>query len=734
MKRRFLCALLTLVMIITMIPAMNVHAEDTVTLKTSEKAIRLLKKIEGFSAKAYYDHSHYSIGYGTTCQKNEYPNGITESEADALMRAALAEMEVSVDKFVKKYSLDLTTNQYDALMLFTYNLGSGWTSNNSDFRSAVINGLTGNDFIYYITRWCTASGAVSTGLIERRLAEADLYLYGYYSTEAPSNYSYVLFDGNGGTSTSTIQGYDACQPDAVRATAEYTGYRFMGWYTKAEGGKWVSHVDATTKGLTLYAHWQSEEEELDENGNVTGTAVSYTRITSSELEAYDAPSNDAEKMESVAANTSVKIVADYVDADGVKWGMLEDCSWIILTDTTVTLKADEAPERPVEEEIEEEEQEQTTSAVQVLVTGTNVNYRKGPGTSYSKLGTLSYGTSLTITEVQQVGNAKWGKFSNGWVCLTYTNYDAVIASQGAASSGETVIATGTIVNCSSLRIRSGAGTSYSVAGTLTQGTKVSIYEIVTAGVMKWGRISNGWISLSYVDLTYVSGDTSGDSTGNTTSGPVTGVVTATRLNVRSGAGTSYKTVASLTQGTTVTITEQKTVSGLTWGKMDKGWVCMSYIRVTGSADTGTGDTSTDTDTDTDTGSASDGITGTVNATNLRVRSGAGTSYSVVTTLSKGTKVTVTQQTLAGGLVWGRIEQGWICMSYVTVTSGSTNVECTGMVTATALSIRSAAGTGNAIVGRYVRGTVVTIYEITTVGATLWGRTDKGWICLDYVSY
>ena len=41
-------------------------------------------------------------------------------------------------------------------------------------------------------------------------------------------------------------------------------------------------------------------------------------------------------------------------------------------------------------------------------------------------------------------------------------------------------------------------------------------------------------------------------------------------------------------------------------------------------------------------------------------------------------------------------------------------------------------TGNVVVGSYKRGQTVTILEQTRVGVTLWGRTDKGWICMDYV--
>ena len=54
------------------------------------------------------------------------------------------------------------------------------------------------------------------------------------------------------------------------------------------------------------------------------------------------------------------------------------------------------------------------------------------------------------------------------------------------------------------------------------------------------------------------------------------------------------------------------------------------------------------------------------------------------------------------------------------------------VVADLLRIRKGPGTGPAVVGSYEYGQQVVILETTRVGATLWGRTDKGWICMDYV--
>ena len=80
---------------------------------------------------------------------------------------------------------------------------------------------------------------------------------------------------------------------------------------------------------------------------------------------------------------------------------------------------------------------------------------------------------------------------------------------------ETVIAKGLVAMSSGdLNIRKGAGTSYAKVGSIANGSKVELYEIVTVDGVQWGRVSGGWISLKYVKLAE------------------TGTVTADSINVR----------------------------------------------------------------------------------------------------------------------------------------------------------------------------------------------------------
>lgn len=123
------------------------------------------------------------------------------------------------------------------------------------------------------------------------------------------------------------------------------------------------------------------------------------------------------------------------------------------------------------------------------------------------------------------------------------------------------------------------------------------------------------------------------------------VVTAeTSLTIRAGAGTSYKAVGYIPGGTTVNITQ---VSG-NWGKLTykgvTGWSSFTYLSPT---------------------SQQVNKKYKVTATSLRIRSGAGTSYTTLGYIPNGAVVTVT--TISGN--WAKLTYngitGWSSLDYLT---------------------------------------------------------------------
>lgn len=813
--KRILSFLLSAVMIFSMFVTTAPHASAAEKLKTSDKGIQLIKNFEGFSAMAYPDNNQYSIGYGTACKVNEYPNGITEAKADELLRKEVAKLETYLDKFATKYGLTFSQHQYDALISFTYNLGTNWMNNTSTFRSAITDKAKGNDLIFAMTMWCNAGGKIHNGLVQRRLAEANLYLNGVYSTKQPSNYKYVLFDNNSDDAVTTvkIQGYDATRTDRIRATPTLAGYRLLGWYTKAQGGEWITTVTSQTPG-TLYAHWQKIGDPVGD-----GVKANYVRYATEGQIVYKAPQGS--KSSTLKKNAKLTIVADYLDDYGIKWGRLSKGGWVDLTKTR---------------EAQQENQGKEVN-LKITVTSSDVNIRKGPGTSFPKNGKAKRGQVLQLTYVQPGGSYLWGQFADGWICLDYTDYEAVIKensgdankvtatgviinteklnirSRPSASStkvgqyskgdkvqitlqqkvgsttwGKTdkgwislyyvkltpvegnvtidpkptepkpvepapsepekpstdkneVIATGTVVNCNSLRVRAGAGVKYDQVGSLKGGTKVSIYEMTIAGKQVWGRVSNGWVCMDYVLLDSIDPDE------DTPAIKKIGVVAnCNNLNVRAGAGTKYPVIGKLPAGTQVEILDTTVVGRQNWCRITQGWVCMDYIKVSvGASDGGDKDNKPTTpkpeekpetpsapDTAPDTTPANK--VGVITGTNtLRVRSKPGVDNKQVGTLKKGDKVVILETTKVGGATWGRIESGWIHMHYVKLNSETVPAGAViRTVTASSLRIRAGAGTKYDQVGSYQRGAEIVILEQTKAGGQLWGRTDKGWVCMEYV--
>ena len=127
-----------------------------------------------------------------------------------------------------------------------------------------------------------------------------------------------------------------------------------------------------------------------------------------------------------------------------------------------------------------------------------------------------------------------------------------------------------------LRIRSGPGTSYAVAGYLSPKQKVTITEQKTAGGMTWGKIAEGWISMDYVILDEAQSE---PETSKPTTQKTTKTIIADCLRVRRDAGTENTIVGYLYYGSKVEVLETKTGSdGDTWGRIATGWIHMSYTK------------------------------------------------------------------------------------------------------------------------------------------------------------
>ena len=268
MRIRLGSFLMSFILLISVIFGIVPVAYADSSLSTSKTCVDMIKEFEGFNKYAYFDYSQWSIGYGTACNKSDYPNGITREKAEELLKKEIASLEKNINKFAKNNNLTFSQHQFDALISFTYNVGSSWMYDNKQvITQAVINGSAGNDFIFALTRWCivTENGTrkISTSLINRRLIEANMYLNGVYVNSVPSNYKYIIYEDNIDTciTDTRVQGYDNTVSDVLRAAPTKNGYSFLGWYTQPVGGQWVTRVGPDIHADVLYAHWQQGTDD-----------------------------------------------------------------------------------------------------------------------------------------------------------------------------------------------------------------------------------------------------------------------------------------------------------------------------------------------------------------------------------------------------------------------------------------------------------------------------------------
>lgn len=775
MKKRIISFLLSVSILSSLVFTAVPQASAAYDMKATEKIITLIKAFEGFTAKPYQDNGQWSVGYGSAVSGQELAKykayGITDKEADALLRKFVTEFEEDINAFAKKHGLKLSQHQFDALISFTYNLGPNWMNNDSAFRQAVLGKQTGNDFLFAITRWCTSSDVVLKTLADRRLMEANVYLNGVYSATVPSKYRYCIFNNNieaPVTNAVRIQGYDISETQTIRSTPTKSGYRFLGWYTKAVGGEWVSALNASVGVDTLYAHWQKGEGDIDAEGNVLGVEAKYQRTVTEDSSKIvrNAPRDSASEKKKLKAGNQVTIVADYADAKGVKWGKLSTGGWLNLTGSAADDVSEPIPMDPMT----------------ITVIAEDVNIRCGPGTDYYKTGKFYKGEKLVITATQKGGQYLWGQSTKGWVCLHYTDYDMRMAEK--SEEGKTVTATGVIVKTASLNVRNGPGTRYEIIDKYSKGDRVEITAQEKVGSTTWGLTQKGWISLYYVELTPATEPVKPEATEPTEPAqpeptepeketepekqetpdketkPGSGVIATgtvyncNALNVRSAPGVDSKHVGRLKKGTRIEILEQTFVKREAWGRTKEGWICLTFVKLDApipAVPSGSGTTSGTTSGNPSGNTAK--TTGTVvKCSYLNVRAAAGVDNAKVTKLAKGTRVTIYETAKVNTAIWGRTDKGWVHMYYIQLdagaeipsgstgsgntkpgTSSGTAVSKTGVVVKTdKLRIRSTPGVDNPQVGTIAGGTRVLITETTKVGSTTWGKIDKGWISLYYV--
>lgn len=561
MRKRILCSLLAAVMIVSMLPGLAFPASAASQMTASEDLVDFIKEHEGFRSEAYVSGGQWSIGYGTSASPGDT---ITREEAEEALRDHLLGVEKSLNSFITRYGLSLDQGQFDALASFTYNCGAAWMSQSGRFRTAVIKGASESQFLFAISLWANNGSLPDPVLLKRRLAEADMYLNGTYSrTSSTYTYTIFDANGGvpGSGGEDKMQGYRKnTSAEILVEDPTLAGSQFAGWYTAKDGGTKVTELTASTAGKTLYAHYKSNGSSSWESGSdvsgsdgstkvvatgrvkcstyvnvrkgagtgnalvgkvTNGTNVSIYQTTTvgsykwgridsgwicmayveldgssggsdsdetvsgkvtgaTTLNVRSGPGTSYSRVDSLAKGTKVTIYERTTKA-GTQWGRIGSNRWVCMSYVTLT----------------EGDSGSTTDGDEAKVTGaTTLNVRTGPGTSYNRVKYLTKGASITIYEYSTTNGQRWGRIgTNQWVCMEYVTVDG---SSNSSSTGET--GTGTVSCKTSLNVRTGAGTSYSLAARLAPGTTVDILEQTKVNGRWWGRTSQGWVCMDYISM------------------------------------------------------------------------------------------------------------------------------------------------------------------------------------------------------------------------------------------
>lgn len=139
-------------------------------MKLSDSGLALIKRFEGCKLSAYLDGGGVpTIGYGHTAGVR-MGQTITQAQADAYLLADVAATVCAVSGMVK---VQITQNQFDALVSFAFNLGA-----NALMHSRLLRKLNAGDYAGAADEfllWDHDNGEQVAGLTARRTAERALF-------------------------------------------------------------------------------------------------------------------------------------------------------------------------------------------------------------------------------------------------------------------------------------------------------------------------------------------------------------------------------------------------------------------------------------------------------------------------------------------------------------------------------------------------------------------------------
>ncbi len=320
-----------------------------------------------------------------------------------------------------------------------------------------------------------------------------------------------------------------------------------------------------------------------------------------------------------------------------------------------------------------------------------LNVRSGPGTSYSKLGQLAKGKTVTlVSQITTSAGTVWYKYkynssTYGYIYSQYVTVNTASTPAVLTATETTLTNKRATVKEGPLNVRSGPGTSYSKLGKLAKGATVTIVSQVKVSdgsiwyKYKYDSSRYGYLASQYVTVSDIPQNIETALTDKVA------VVEDGPLNVRTGPGTDHSKLGQLMEGTTVELISQiKNTAGNIWYKFltsdgKYGYIFSEYVTVKDTAAVPEEPEAPEVVEPAEPVTFEMGTVTTDPGYTLNVRSGAGTEYSKLGSLNSGAIVTIIgSEKASNGKVWYKYQfnaskVGYICSDYVsvkTVTSSS----------------------------------------------------------------
>lgn len=263
----------------------------------------------------------------------------------------------------------------------------------------------------------------------------------------------------------------------------------------------------------------------------------------------------------------------------------------------------------------------TSTKASTMRTTTSLNVRTGPSTSYKVVGTLSKGTSVSLT----------GAKSGNWSQITYKGQKRWVAA-GYLTSGSAITVKSTAVATCNMAVRSTSSSNYVRIATVKKGATLQLTGATRSGVTQvvWQGKAR-WVNSKCVKAYSASQPA---KTSVSTKSTITRYTTA-NLNIRLNSLANSRVVAVAPKGTKLQLTG--------WIKNNRAqviynggryWAVLKYLSATKPTTTSTSSSSSSSSTTTSTSVRYTTAT-------LNIRRGASTSAAIATVVARGTALKYT---------------------------------------------------------------------------------------------